>query len=301
VEVVTEPQLPETDRSPTIPNNPLPERPRICVYHDNCHDGITAAWVVQHRFGCDVELYPARYEHGPDLERLAGRDVIIVDFSWKRPQIEDVHEAAASLFVIDHHQSAEAELAGLDYCRFDMQRSGCGLAWDELFRDLPPPRLVQHVEDRDLWRFRLPNTREIHAATNLRPLTIEARRLLVACCEDAECYEKLVEQGRTVLEYHTKLVESATRYRPRNTIHGYDVPCVACPVVELISDVGHVLAKGEPFAAVFSIKDDMGILVSLRSDDDGVDVSEIARAYGGGGHKHAAGFHLAPGAILGDQ
>ncbi len=32
---------------------------------------------------------------------------------------------------------------------------------------------------------------------------------------------------------------------------------------------------------------------SLRSEEGGQDVSEIAAMFGGGGHKHAAGFKLA--------
>jgi phosphoesterase RecJ-like protein len=35
--------------------------------------------------------------------------------------------------------------------------------------------------------------------------------------------------------------------------------------------------------------------VSLRSNDDRVDVSAIARAMGGGGHRQAAGFSTAMG------
>ena len=31
-------------------------------------------------------------------------------------------------------------------------------------------------------------------------------------------------------------------------------------------------------------------IVSLRSNEHGVDVSEVAKNCGGGGHKHAAGF-----------
>lgn len=35
-----------------------------------------------------------------------------------------------------------------------------------------------------------------------------------------------------------------------------------------------------------------GRVFSLRSTDTGPDVSEIAKAYGGGGHAHAAGFRV---------
>ena len=57
----------------------------------------------------------------------------------------------------------------------------------------------------------------------------------------------------------------------------------------LCSEAGNILSKGEPFGATFYY-DGEGVNWSLRSDDNGVDVSDIAKKFGGGGHKHAAGF-----------
>jgi oligoribonuclease NrnB/cAMP/cGMP phosphodiesterase (DHH superfamily) len=56
-------------------------------------------------------------------------------------------------------------------------------------------------------------------------------------------------------------------------------------------DAGHIMGKGEPFAACYW--DTPGWRVfSLRSEDGAQDVSEVAAKFGGGGHKHAAGFKL---------
>ena len=57
------------------------------------------------------------------------------------------------------------------------------------------------------------------------------------------------------------------------------------------SDAGHIMGVGEPFAACYWDTPG-GRVYSLRSAEDGVDVSEIAVMYGGGGHKHAAGFKV---------
>lgn len=48
--------------------------------------------------------------------------------------------------------------------------------------------------------------------------------------------------------------------------------------------------EGVMASAVIRMKSD-GVKVSLRSNDD-IDVAEIAKRYGGGGHYHAAGFNL---------
>jgi nanoRNase/pAp phosphatase (c-di-AMP/oligoRNAs hydrolase) len=74
------------------------------------------------------------------------------------------------------------------------------------------------------------------------------------------------------------------------TIAGHTVP--ACNVPSIwASDAGHMMAQGHPFAACFWI-DGEEIAFSLRSTPDGLDVSEIAKRFGGGGHQHAAGFRL---------
>ena len=56
--------------------NPTP----LCIYHHNCADGFTAAWVVKKAFG-NVDFHPGKYNEPPP--DVTGRDVIIVDFSYK--------------------------------------------------------------------------------------------------------------------------------------------------------------------------------------------------------------------------
>jgi oligoribonuclease NrnB/cAMP/cGMP phosphodiesterase (DHH superfamily) len=260
---------------------------RIVVYHDKCHDGITALWVAKQCWP-EAEPYAGNYDVPPDLDKLRGADVVIVDFSWKRAALLSVKEVAASLRIIDHHKTSQAELAGIDGCTFDMERSGAGLAWDLLIGGKRPP-LIGYVEDRDLWRFRLPECREVHAACNSYPLTLEARDTLMQ--RDAT---ELATEGRAILRYHDKLVEAAAKLATTMEIGGHTVPALACPVIEMTSDLGHALAKGAPFAVIYTDRPNGSRLHSLRSADDGMDVSEIAKAFGGGGHKHAAGFTTAP-------
>lgn len=261
---------------------------RVIVYHDNCHDGVTALWVALQVWP-DAVAYPGRYSEPPDLERLAGHDVVCLDFSWKREAMMQVHAVAKSLLVLDHHKSAEAELQGLDWAVFDQERSGAGLAWD-LLHGGPRPRLVDYVEDRDLWRFALLWCREVHAACNSYPLTIEARAMLMT-----RSIADLVDEGVAILRYHDQLVTTAAEKARRERIGGVEVPSIACPLPEIISDLGHRLAEDAPFAAVWCEQPDGSTIYSLRSRPEGADVSEVARAYGGGGHRNAAGFTLAAG------
>ena len=138
----------------------------ICIYHGNCADGFTAAWVVYNFFAGEVDLYAGAYQKDPP--DVAGRDVIMVDFSYKRPVIEAMSTKANSILILDHHKSAEQDLADIDLPNvgvvFDMERSGARIAHDYCFPNDEPPTLLLHIEDRDLWRFKLPGTREIQAA-----------------------------------------------------------------------------------------------------------------------------------------
>jgi nanoRNase/pAp phosphatase (c-di-AMP/oligoRNAs hydrolase) len=58
----------------------------------------------------------------------------------------------------------------------------------------------------------------------------------------------------------------------------------------LFSEIAGELAQDEQFAACYFDRRDGKRQWSLRSDDNGLDVSAIAKAHSGGGHYHAAGF-----------
>ena len=60
-------------------------------------------------------------------------------------------------------------------------------------------------------------------------------------------------------------------------------------VLETKEDAEYEMANGKPFAACYW-DTPKGRVFSLRSSDDGADVSEVAKQYGGGGHRNASGF-----------
>jgi len=108
---------------------------------------------------------------------------------------------------------------------------------------------------------------------------------------DSLTVEVLRAEGTSILRAHNKLVAGIIGSPPRRMlIAGHDVPAINCGA-NLASDVGHIFAKGEAFAATYLDTADYRIF-SLRSSLDGMDVSEIAAAYGGGGHRNAAGFRI---------
>ena len=262
-------------------------KPLLCIYHGNCADGFTAAWVVRRALGEDqVEFHAGVYGNPPP--DVTGRDVILVDFSYKRPVLEQMTATAASVMILDHHKTAQADLEGLTGARtvFDMERAGCRITWDYFFPEETPPTLLLHIEDRDLWRFAMPYTREIQANVFSYPYDFEVWDMLMSADLSV-----LAKEGAAIERKHHKDVAELTGVTTRRMrIGGHEVPIANLPYT-LVSDAAHKLAIGEAFAGCYWDTSE-GRVFGLRSTDEGVDVSEVAKLYGGGGHAKAAGFRV---------
>lgn len=258
----------------------------LCIYHANCADGFTAAWVVRRRLGPDVAFHPGVYQDPPP--DVTNKDVILVDFSYKRPVLEQIRKQANSVLILDHHKTAEADLKDLPgvYAVFDLDRSGARITWDHFYPGVVPPSLLLHIEDRDLWRFRLPKTREIQAAVFSYSYQFAVWDELMA-----RDVEELASEGVAIERKHHKDIAELLPVVTRSMwIGGYQVPVANLPYL-FSSDAGHALAVGQPFAACYMDTPE-GRVFSLRSTPEGLDVSAIAKQYGGGGHRHAAGFRV---------
>jgi oligoribonuclease NrnB/cAMP/cGMP phosphodiesterase (DHH superfamily) len=265
------------------------------IYHANCLDGITAAWVVRRNLRADLgdsvnlRLHPANY--GDPAPDVTGQDgVCVVDFSYPREDLLRMREqCGGALQVVDHHKTAEANCEGLDFCTFDMNQSGAGLAWRELC-GTEPPMLVRYVEDRDLWRFDLPQCREICAWLETLPKTLDAFEGAHNALEENPGL--CAQIGAAVLEAKTRHVERVCETAAPFMLLGRRAQIANCQHAH--SEVGHALLamNGRAEIAIVWRKDEKrGVyLYSLRSSDGGPDVSALAKELGGGGHANAAGF-----------
>jgi oligoribonuclease NrnB/cAMP/cGMP phosphodiesterase (DHH superfamily) len=288
----------------------------LCIYHGNCADGFSAAWIVFTRFMGQVDFHSGVYGDPPP--DVTGRNVILVDFSYKRPVLEEMLATAANILILDHHKTAQEDLSGLPVAApwafhvraghddiaayggprmaaiFDMNRSGAMIAWDYFFPGMDCPPLLHHIQDRDLWLFKLEGTREIQANVFSYPYDFKVWDKLMA----ADPQILRAEGAAIERKHHKDVAELVGVTKRRMVIGGHNVPVANLPYT-LASDAGHLMGKGEPFAATYYDKDGARVF-GLRSAPDGLDVSEIAKGYGGGGHKHAAGF-TAPAGWEGDQ
>jgi len=252
--------------------------PDVVMYHAECSDGFGAAWALWKKFP-SARFIPVKHGNSPPAG-IAGRHVVIVDFSYPRETLEAMARETAGLQVLDHHITAEKALAGLPFAYFDQKKSGAVLAWEWAHTE-PAPWLLQYIQDKDLWDWALPASREINAALASYPYNFHVWDELRQVTLEAE--------GRAILRYENELVGKIAVEAALVSFHNETVPAVQSAV--LTSQLGERLSAGYPFCVIWHDRDGRRYY-SLRSREDGADVAAIATSYGGGGHTHAAGFSV---------
>jgi oligoribonuclease NrnB/cAMP/cGMP phosphodiesterase (DHH superfamily) len=203
-----------------------------------------------------------------------------VDFSYPRSVLERLAKEAISLLILDHHITAQATLADLPYAFFDQRHSGAVLAW-QWAHDRPVPWLLQYVQDKDLWHWALPHSREISAALASYPFDF---RLW-----DSFDRQDMERDGRAILRYENELVDKVAAQAVLVGFEGVIVPSVQSAI--LTSQIGERLSASHPFCLIWHDRNGRRYY-SMRSREDGADVGTIAASFGGGGHTHAAGFSV---------
>jgi len=253
----------------------------VILYHAECADGFGAAWAIWKRFP-NARFIPVKHGNPPPPELTAQR-VVIVDFSYDRPTLEHLAAETQALLVLDHHITAEKALTNLPYAYFDLKKSGAVLAW-EWSHDHPVPWLLEYIQDKDLWTWTLPSSREINAAIASHPFDFDLWNRFKQ--------KELEQEGRAILRYEQELVNKLAAQAVLVEFQGAIVPSVQSAV--LTSQIGERLSADYPFCIIWHDHEGRRYY-SMRSRDDGTDVGAIAASFGGGGHTHAAGFSIALG------
>jgi oligoribonuclease NrnB/cAMP/cGMP phosphodiesterase (DHH superfamily) len=263
----------------------------IVIYHGKCPDGFGAAFAAWLTFGDTAEYLPADYVDAPP--DVTGRDVYILDFSYKKAVMEQMDRAAKSIILLDHHKTAMDGLAGFTcFCgqiHFDLTKSGAMLAWEHFHPGVPAPALIRHIEDRDLWKWALPNSNEFLAFLDTLPFAFESWHTLLD--EAAPQFAKALEVGTLLHERVVAICRNIAADAVPVTLEGRAGLMVSCSA-ELTSMVGSMLAeKTGTFGLIWRMEARGSIKVSLRAVRS-FDVEDIAVRFGGGGHPQAASFRL---------
>jgi len=255
------------------------------IYHADCTDGFGAAYAAWKLLGNRAEYHACK--HGTTPPDVTDKNVVILDFSFDNATTKKMIEDANTLLVIDHHKSAMVELHDISNTIFDMTHSGTILSWNFFHPGKEPPKFLTYIEDRDLWKWELEYSKEFSAAFDMVPFEFEEFEKF----EDDSVFDDARKRGSYILAYSKTVIKKVCEKASARKFEGMDLMVVNAS--HWMSEIGARLAPDCDFAMIwYWDHQDKRTKVSLRAFHDTVDVSEIAKRFGGGGHKKAAGFQL---------
>lgn len=281
------------------------------IYHGPCPDGTAGLWCANHYRYIEKKI-SCRAGNNP-TEDLSNLNVVFVDICPKIDYLLELVKIANYVAILDHHKSSEQmildnknkldEIKNL-YIEFDMNRSGCQIAWDYFFDNTGRPFFIDYIGDRDLWKWELPYSKEIN--TGLWKLGyIDFYKMNELLDNQNEKMETIKNVG-TIFEscdktqidigisnaIETTLISNNKTYRL--WLGGNINPA-------LKSDFGNALCLKSfsdntlpDFSAIWQYDPKLDEWwISLRGiNTRSPDLSIISNNYGGGGHPMASGFTI---------
>lgn len=290
----------------------------VCVYHMNCSDGIMGLWCAL-RYKKIQYIYPSGPNSGLD-KNIENQNIIFIDLCPPVNYLIELSKKSNNIVILDHHKSTEMNIKNsniLESCKnitmiFDMEKSGCQLAWDYFFNDQPRPFFVDYVADRDLWLWKLPMSKEINYAlyelNYLQPTNFnKLNQLINDECNVEKSKKMLADKGEIISMMIKKDIDYAIYKSVKATIFVNNITYNVWlnDNVKYRSELGEILCK-KPFKD--GTMPDFAVLwkydivsnewwISLRTTSDLIDLSLIAQSFGGGGHKKASGFSIKGGKL----
>ncbi len=262
------------------------------IYHADCRDGFGAAYAAWKKFGDTASYIPLKAHVNEAPEGLQNKDIYILDFSFPKAVLETLIAHNKKVLVIDHHASAKDDVTAFPDNIFDLNHSGAVLAWHYFHPHTDVPTLLQYIEDVDLWRFALPESREFSTALGLYDMDFATWDTLCTNLQDTQNLTNFIAKGSLLAQFEDKLIAHMLTRKQRVRFEGQEVWAVnSC---EYASALGNELAKlnqaqGKLPIGIVYYHTDNTVKISLRSIGE-TDVAAIAQKYGGGGHKNAAGI-----------
>jgi oligoribonuclease NrnB/cAMP/cGMP phosphodiesterase (DHH superfamily) len=274
-----------------------PDDVNVVIYHgDNCTDGYGSAFSAHYYLSKKfpdrkVEYYAATFKQPPP--DVTGKNVVICDFSYKKPVLLEMIRTANKIAILDHHLSAMTDLQDIEnqHKIFRMDHSGAYLTWRFFHFDKPVPKLIQYIQDTDIWTKKLPFTNEFSCYMHTLPRSFENFEKVL----DEEFIKTVVlPAGTDMLKQNNDYVESSllnvsTKFMEINNKF-YFVAHINSSTLK--SEIGSKILgvlKNCNFSAIYHFDDITNTTkFSFRSNESKTNVCMIATLLGGGGHRNAS-------------
>ena len=275
-----------------------PDNKRIVITHRNCEDG-RATGSVALQFSNDIDVLPpsicyvnyGEYDIDHILNMVKGAVVYIGDFSFLADEFKLITEVAKIAVTVDHHRTPYLDsVSDLPTTHFDMSKSGAYLAWEFFYPNAEVPKYIKYVSDRDLYTFKYGNdSRALHLATS--SMALNSAALTVPYFTDTALLDSIIAEYTPKVERHLNDCKRRAREASPITVAGVQFRCLN--ICDNISDTLNAVCAlyGTP-AMSYRFKGDV-VTFSIRNNSNvDVDLSELAKLFGGGGHPKASGFAI---------
>lgn len=279
----------------------------LCIHHYDL-DGHCSAAIIKYRYTV-VKCHEMNYEDEIPWEDIKDEVVFIVDFSFGLEDMKRILKEAKRVYWIDHHVSAIKNLesiSGLVAGLRDVEEtySGCELTWKYIFPNDPMPRAVHLLGRYDVHDYADPDVIPFEYSMmteDTDPNT--CMNLWVNLfnnqddpgefdfLEKENVVNEHIEEGRPMQEFVEKMnVDTVKRLAVTVLLDGKKFLAVNSYLVNSNALERVFQAKRWDAMLVF-YRQSGGWSVSLYNGDHGqVDCAEIAKKFGGGGHKDCGGF-----------
>lgn len=273
-----------------------------CFYHNDL-DGQCAGAIV-HKFyvldrdytkqvGEPCEFIMINYKDEFPFDKIAkGEEVIIVDFSLqKEGEFDRLLSITDRVIWIDHHKTAiekhkhlEGNVRGI---RQD-GKAGCVLTWEWFYPNIKVPLVVDMLGAYDIWDFTKYGEKLNYLQCGIRMWEHNPEnRNWTEWFRDYEDLKNELNAGYNICKYRdntwASLIKSWSFW---TEFEGHKA--IACNAGSVSSQLFDSVKEDYDLMLPF-VFDGKQWTVSIYTKKD-IDCSEIAKKYGGGGHKKAAGF-----------
>lgn len=268
-----------------------PTKNIVVLYHNDCTDGFSAAWVAWKKFGNKADYIGINPGVAP-IKGLKGKDIYMVDLIYPIQYLNKLIAVNKKFVAIDHHVSNQKAFKLVPEGLFDVNHSGAVLAWKYFYPKTRVPKLLSHVEDMDLWKFKIPKSKEIISYLDTVEFNFKKWGQVIKGSEDRLTLRRYFNKGVFILKYQDQLIENIiSNHAVLVRFFGHKTYVVNSPVFN--SQIANALyGKLPPIGIVWVQENNGSVHVSLRSNG-AVDVSKLAGKFkGGGGHKQSAGFNV---------
>lgn len=291
--------------------------------HSHCTDGLVAASIMKYtlQMNHNVEPEVIFVSYGKEQEAIdkanidSNTTIYCVDFAFNKELTLELLRLAFKVYVLDHHKTANENLHDLKthynfYFIYDVDKSGASIVRDYCKQHLNLyshiklnqkeilNKVVAMVEDRDLWSFKLPMTKEFaeYVFAYIQPNDID-KMSIILFKYSFDNLKEICQMGETIMNYKDNIIEKKLKSYVPVYFHANNTKLLIINETQpdLVSQLGNELCKKYNIpVCLYNISGseyskEMKVNLSFRSMEHLEPVDVVARLFSGGGHSCAAG------------